>query len=325
MIALFLYCSWEFLKLLRDNENVMGVLIKESVSMVPALLICLLLFFISMLLRAHRWSKLLAQPESLWLSYRAISIGYLVSCPLSKLGEVARISVFKRQNNTSLATLLSTVFIDRVMDFLALFIIILICFSTHSEVIQNHFPQLNQAVAPVTTILVTALLGSMFLLTKMSWMEQKIQQFNLSDKHKSMILSLLNKTRDGFQNCQGIQGIVYLILTTVVIWSTYLLIFWVICSFYPGTPDDYKLMDLWVIFFVGSIGSILPAPGGVAYPLFLKAGMDLTWVDMPDVDKTVLATLIFMVNFWALNLVLGGISTVFQLTQRKQVVPQIND
>jgi hypothetical protein len=326
MIALFTYCSWEFIQLLKQNENIMDVLVKESITMIPALLICLALLFCSMLIRANRWSKLLAQPNTLWLSFRAISIGYLVSCPLSKLGEIARLSVFKRQNNTPLPTLLSTVFIDRVMDFAALFLILVICLTTHSELIETNFPQFSQAITPITFILVSSFLLIVFMLTKMDWVENKLQQTgSLSTKYKEWILSFLKNFRDGFQYIKGLNGFLYLLVTTLAIWGIYFLILLTICTLYPNIPDTYQIKDLWIIFLIGTIGAIMPAPGGVAYPLFVKASLDLVWPSMSEVDKVALSTIIFLYNFWALNIILGGISTAIQLSQKKQLSLQVHD
>lgn len=269
---------------------------------------------------------MLAQPNTFWLSYRAISIGYLVSCPLSKLGEVARITVFRKQNQTPLATLLSTVFVDRVLDFMALLIIIIICFTTHAELIQTHFPQFSQAIAPITIILISSIIFIILLMTKMDWFEKFIhqrQQFN--PKHKELLLNFLKKFRDGFQYCKGVHGFIYLISTTLIIWSIYFCIMVVICHFYPNTPKNYQFNDFWIIFFVGTIGALMPVPGGVAYPLFVKASMDLVWPTMPEVDRIALSTIIFLYNFWGVNIILGGISMIFQISQQKTIPAQIND
>ena len=318
MSALFLYCLWVFVDLVSQNKGVLESLQQDLMTLTPVLAGCFLAFALSMVIRSHRWIKLLNNQHSFGLSFRSIAIGYLVQCPLSKLGEVARVGNYKKNSSTSLPTLLSTIFIDRLLDMFALISIIIYCLFISSDLIETNFPQFSSILPKLGAFLLVATLGSIFLLVFKSKLELFVEkQSYLPEKSKHFILNFLSKFTEGFQHSKSKSDILYLILSTIFIWFLYFIAFFLVVYFYPHIPNDITLNEVWLLFCIATIGVLIPVPGGMAYPLFMQKGMEVIWPEVSSVHVISLATITYLFNFWAVNILIGGGSILYQLIQPK--------
>jgi hypothetical protein len=320
LLTLFIYCIWVFLDLLLKNKGTLEALSNHSLTLFPALIASVLLLLASVLIRSHRWILMLNQPQAFWLGFRSIAIGYLVQCPLSKFGEFARLGNFNRSNSTPVATLLSTLFLDRFLDTITLMSMIIYCMFTSSVLLESHFPQFNQILPKFGILSLLALLGIILVIFKHKWVESLLQkQTWIGTIWKEKLASFFTKFTAGLGYCKGIKGLTYLLLSSIVIWILYYLAFLVVIKSYPNLPAQILFSDIWLLFCIGTLGSLIPVPGGVAYPLFIQKGIAVIWPEVSLQDGIVLSTIVYLYNYWAVNIILGGLSISYQLFKHQKI------
>ena len=91
----------------------------------------LIFAFLGFLIRAYRWNLLiepLGYNPSLRNTFYAVAIGYLANFALPRLGEITRCGTLNKTENTPFDALLGTVFVERVIDVISLFLLILLIF-----------------------------------------------------------------------------------------------------------------------------------------------------------------------------------------------------
>jgi len=320
LLTLFTYCVWVFLELLLKNKGTLEALRSHVLTLLPALMGCIVLLVVSVLIRSHRWVLMLNQPQAYWLSFRSIAIGYLVQCPLSKFGEFARLGNFKRSNSTPIATLLSTLFLDRFLDTITLMGMIIYCLFTSSALLENHFPQFSQLLPKLGILSLFALMGITVVIFKHEWVESSLRkQIWIGIIWQEKLTNFFSKFKAGLSYCKGLNGLSYLMFTSIAIWLLYYLAFLVIIKSYPNLPSHLLLGDIWLLFCISTLGSLIPIPGGVAYPLFLQRGIAAIWPEVSLQDGIVLSTIIYLYNYWAINIILGGLSIAFQLFTHQKI------
>lgn len=311
-LALFGYFGWVLAGQWRAYSDDLDLLWHEATTLTFPLMGLVCCFTFAMLVRSHRWALTLGRPDLLWPSFRSISIAYLVQCPLSKFGEVVRIANQKRITGLSTGALVSTVLIDRLLDIFAMVLVLFASLWAGEGLIEDHFPQLTSLIPKLGVLMLLGLVafGAFLILHRRigSWIEQRAWP----EKPKRLLVDFIHQFGEGMQHLKGWKAAGYFFFSSLAIWVSYVGCFFFTVTFFPSFPEsDPK--QLLVLFTVASVGVLIPVPGGLAYPIFFKKAL---LIIHPEIEASVafsLGLFCYFINFWGINLLVGGSCWIYQL------------
>ena len=244
----------------------------------------LVIFMISNIIRALRWNmlfKTLNYTVNVWNSFFSIMLGYMVNLGLPRAGEVAKIAALSRNENIPLEEVTGTLVVDRTMDFICLFLMMVIGISFEYNAIVG-FIQTNASLPSwLLWIPIIPILGFVWFL-------------RIRKTSKLKIIQKINALYEGFS--AGIMSVFRMknkglfILYSVLIWFCYYLMTYVVFFSYEPTADLSPMAGL-VVFVFGALGMVIPSPGGAGtYHYLISKGLELYGVT----DGFVFANIIFI-------------------------------
>jgi len=217
------------------------------------------LSMLSHLLRAYRWNFMLdplGYKPTLANNYMAVSIAYLMNIFIPKSGEVSRAVVINRYEGVPFDKGFGTIISERVVDLLLLLIITAIAFFLQFEALYNYTLSIVEPSKLYPIMgggVLLALVFFLFLKYSKSKFQQKVMRFLLG--LKDGLLSIFTMKRKGA-----------FLFNTVLIWSLYLLAFYVATFALPET-SNISLGTVIIAFVVGSFAFAFTNSGFGAYPI----------------------------------------------------------
>ena len=256
------------------------------------------LHVLSHLSRAWRWRYTLeavAIRPSFANSFFSVMIGYLVNLAFPRLGEASRCAVMSRYESAPFDKLLGTVIAERVADLAMLFLIVvsvgLLQYDRLNEILNRDLSSDLEQVDGVAsiqgdtlmdsflaklpsleTLLVFAGIGIVSLGIGFWWLQKSSHPF--SQKIKKVLVGFA----EGIQSIFSMEKKGLFLLHTVIIWSLYILMFWVAMFSLEGTKGVIPAGVL-AAFIMGSIGIIVVQGGLGAYPFLVMLALSMYGVD----------------------------------------------
>jgi uncharacterized protein (TIRG00374 family) len=231
--------------------------------LVPATLMLLVSHFI----RAIRW-KILIEPlgykPSLLNTYLAVMIGYWANLAVPRLGEVLKCTVLARYEKIPANKLIGTIVAERAFDVVSLLGVLLITVLIQYDIIGNfaaekfnNFFRSQSGNFSVNKIILTLVILFGFILV-MRLIFKKISHLAFVIK----INIILRGIWQGLISVRYIKNKGLFFLYTTLIWSLYLL------STYMGflamkDMSEYGIKAAFSALSFGSLGMIIPSPGGI--------------------------------------------------------------
>jgi uncharacterized protein (TIRG00374 family) len=233
------------------------------VYLIPATLMLLVSHFI----RAIRW-KILMEPlgykPSLVNTFLAVLIGYWANLAFPRLGEVLKCTILAKYEKVPADKLVGTIVAERAFDVVNLALMLAITIAIQyqllggyaserlSEIFHNESGEV--AYLPIFTVIVCIALGFLligYLLNRLA---------HISFVHK--VRQLLKGIWAGLTSVRYIKNKGWFFFHTIMIWVLYLV------STYMGFlamegMSGYGLKAAFSALSFGSIGMIIPAPGGI--------------------------------------------------------------
>lgn len=266
-----------------------------------------LLYILSNIIRAARWQMLfkpMGYNVSFANSFFATMIGYMVNLGLPRAGEVAKIAALARNENIEIEKVAGTIVVDRSMDFICLFIMILMgVFFEYDSIIGL---VMNEGSFPFWALpfLLIPLAGILWFMKI-----RKTSKMPLIVKINGLIKGFSAGLTSVFKMKNKILFLGY----SVGIWLCYYLMTYVVFFSFPPTAHLSPVAGL-VVFVFGALGMVIPSPGGAGtYHYLISKGLELYGVT----DGFVLANIIFIPIQVVGNIILGLISYVLLPSFRK--------
>ena len=254
----------------------------RSVNLVWIIVVCVL-FMISNVLRAFRWNQLLeplGYTPRIMNSLGCIMLAYLSNLALPRIGEVVRAGSLSRYENIPVSKVFGTVVVDRILDVISLLAVIglalLFSYTTFQDYFAEHFK-----MPPESMFLIlggAALLGIVTLLI----INRLLKSENISNPILLNIAGLWKGFKDGIISIKKVKNIPFLIFNSVGIWFMYYLMTY-LCFFSFVPTEDLNMVAALVVFVFGSLGMVLPSPGGIgSYQWLVSQALIIYGIDKFD-------------------------------------------
>lgn len=219
----------------------------------------------SHLLRAWRW-VLLLQPLSerkisFWNSFCAVMYGYAVNVVVPRGGEVARLVSISKSEDLPWVGVLSTMFIDRLLD-IALLVLLL-----GATLVAFPMPEGMSFLVPGGIGLTVATLSGLVALPRMAAIiNWALTRKSVTNRLSANIINKVEQLAAQFDTgCKSLTNpITYpaIGLLSVAIWFCYWLNFYfMIWAF--NLNGKVSAMQSLTVFTIGSVGVLVPTPGNV--------------------------------------------------------------
>ena len=238
-------------------------------------------FTLSNLFRALRWKMLLSPigyEVRLSNSFLTILLGYFANLGLPRMGEVIRAGSLARYERIPLEKVVGTLFIDRLMDFLCLGLVVGLAFLTQGGVLLEFMQRGGSKTGGGSSLLPILLgvgvvgLGALWLLRK------QLMQLSITQK----ALGILGGFQDGVRSVFRLENPWLFIAYSLGIWVMfYFQCYWNLKAFVP--TEQLTMTAALMVFVFGTLGFVIPSPGGMGtYHALCIAGLGLYGVSGSD-------------------------------------------
>lgn len=268
-LLLGIYLIWYFFSTMSEKSiNQFYSSIKEANYF--WIFLCLVIGIVSHVSRAYRWKynlEPLGYKTPLINRYHAIMIGYVVNLTIPRAGEASRSAMLYRSNGVPFATSFGTIIAERVIDLVVLlgimFLTILLSKDDFFEIkdqIQANFGGSNSSNNSILGWVFKGIVTIIILIFIYISIKKPIIRNKAIDFIKKIVSGVFSifKTKNPFGY----------ILHTIIIWGSYILMFWFACYAFEETKDlPFKAILLG--FIVGTLGVIFTNGGLGVYPLLV--------------------------------------------------------
>lgn len=268
---------------------------------------------LSHLSRAARWN-LLIEP----LGYRprflntffAVMVMYLANLAIPRLGEVTRCGIMKRYENVPFTKLLGTVFLERIVDFVMLLLLLVFVIVTQFPVVLefiNNNPEIASKFEWIfnsqLTLVILACMGLAAVLAFI-FLRKYVRHLGAYQKVKKLTVSFI----DGFKTILQMKRKLTFFAHSVFIYLMYFGMIYVAFFAFDFT-SHLGIMSGLAVFTISSFGMVAPVQGGIGAWHFM-AYKTLLIFGVPEDPEGKTFAFVAHATMTILLIVLGFISLV---------------
>jgi uncharacterized protein (TIRG00374 family) len=271
------------------------------------LILMAVLLMLSHVLRSERW-RMLLEPSgnrgTFANSFLSVMVGYLVNLAIPRGGEVSRCYNLFKLEKTPVEVSFGTVVVERLVDVLCLFILILISFIVEWEKLELFMSTLDFSGGgtkpKVSPLLIITILGIIAIVATIYLL-----------RNNPRLKKLLSGFKDGFLAVFRLRNKWLFIIYSISIWALYFLMSYTVMLAF-GETAELGVRAVLTIFAIGAIAMAAPLPGGAgSYHLLLPMGL----VSLYNMNRADAVAFVFVFHAWQ-TLVLaffGVVSLVISL------------
>lgn len=291
-------------------------------------------------LRSIRWRILLeslpersanSRPISTWNTFISIMIGYMSNYAGPRIGEFIRTGNVAQREKIPFTSVLGTVFVERVLDMVAFGLFLLtipLVFSRKTAELWHLLTAPLWAFYEETSPIWILIAGIMLVVAVLIFV---ILAPRISRNPNSKVFQIVAQFRNGMVSLLHTGKPLKMTLLTVTMWMCYGLM-----AYLPfvllGLDSTYQIgpIDAWGIMLIGSLGVIIPSPGGIGTFHFVTIQSLAILFAMPSTDAATYALLVHTGQM-LLYLLLGTLGILYlgslpnQLGAPKQKEAASND
>jgi len=277
------------------------------------ILMVVLTFLVSNLSRALRWQMLIkpmGYVTNLGNTFWPIMAGYFANLALPRMGEVVRAGLFSRYENVPLEKAFGTIVTDRVVDVLCLLTMMVLAFVLEFDILWNYISENNafgeksgdnaeKSNTLFWIVLVVMLLGA-------------VVAFVFRKKIFAKLKQILSGFAEGLLTIRKLDRPIVFLFHTVLIWLMYYLMTYLCFFAFEPTATLTHASSLPVIglaiFVFGSLGMVIPSPGGMgSYQFLVTEGLMIYGLANSDAFSF---SLIIFITITVCNIIFGALAFV---------------
>jgi uncharacterized protein (TIRG00374 family) len=211
--------------------------------------------------RAYRWKYSLSHMgyhSSFGNNFMAVSVGYMMNMTIPRSGEFSRALVLKKYNDIPFDKAFGTIVAERIVDSLILLLLIIVTFFVQFDVVKAFV--IDQIPIEQTVWLV----GIGLVLTTIAALLYFYSTLTIVLKIKEKVSGL----KEGVLSIVRMKDKWPFIFHTILIWVTYILMFYV-TVFILDETSDISFGAVLSSFIVGSIAIAVTSSGFGTYPFLI--------------------------------------------------------
>jgi uncharacterized protein (TIRG00374 family) len=234
-------------------------------------LLAFLVYYVGFPLRGWRWTKLLrgaGYKVRIKDGTEILFLSWLVNCIVpAKLGDLYRAYLFKLNSPVSATKTLGTVFMERILDMIAIAALGLLAGYWRFRGSLNDLPPSTQAIFAIGVVVVVLLMVSLVVMRNFG--RKVIAFLPLPDR----VVDFYDRFEEGVFGSVGARGLPLLGLLTCVIWMTEALRLFFVMKALGFSDVDLGFSGAMFVALIGSLLTAVPfTPGGVG---LVETGMGL--------------------------------------------------
>lgn len=227
--------------------------------------------------RAIRWKiliKSLGYSPRLSNTFCAVMVGYLANFAFPRLGEVLKCTILSKYEKVPADKLVGTILVERAVDVLSFFIVIVISFLTQAKVVgayaeeffETYFLKQDKTVVAIKSLVVIAILTVAFFIIRFIFTKY------LHIKIVQQLKNIYHGIVEGLLSVKKMKNKWLFIFHSVLIWSCYITGTYV--GFYAIKETSVlPMLSTFPVLAFGTVATML-TPGGIgSYPVLLMKAM----------------------------------------------------
>ena len=295
---------------------------KMAAAKISWLLVGVLISIISHWIRAYRATQLyeaLHFKISTTHSFYAVLVGYMMNYIIPRAGEISRCAALSKTDDVPVEKSLGTVVTERIVDMALLVIILGVIFLMQFDLISNFISETvssadgstsNEGITWKSIVLGIFVLFGIVVFV----MRKRLVQTKLFLR----IFELIQGFGDGLLSIRHVRNPVQFVLLSIAIWVGYILMMY-FCLFAMESTSHLSFADCLIVFAIGTIGVVLPAPGAGAGTYHFFVMQSLLLFGVAKEDGIAYATMVHGIQMIVL-LILGAIASVLVVAQQKKKI-----
>jgi len=284
--------------------------------------IVVLAFLVSNVSRALRW-QMLVKPMGYATTFAntfwPIMAGYFANLALPRMGEVVRAGLFSRYENVPIEKAFGTIVTDRIMDVLCLLAMMALAFVLEFDILwkyvsENAFGEATENGGEKSYTVIWIGLGVMLAVAIVSFIFRK--------KIFAKLKQILTGFGEGLLTIRKLDRVGMFLFHTATIWLMYYLMTYLCFFAFEPTATLTHATSLPVIglaiFVFGSLGMVIPSPGGMgSYQFLVTEGLMIYGLANSDAFSF---SLIIFVTITVCNIIFGILAfIILPILNRKSV------
>ncbi len=274
--------------------------------------------------RAARW-KLIIEPlnykPSFANTFYSMMVGYLANFAFPRIGEITRCATLARKEKIPVERLIGTVIVERAVDLITLFIILILLIIFRFQTFGNFFRE--SVFIPLGDKISNSLSFSWFIWTIVAVISgifvgsyfifrQRLSEMKLVSKTKELLRGIV----EGLKTVYKMKRRGLFIFHSVFIWLNYWMMTWVVVFAIPAT-SDLGMIDGLFILAIGGLGMSAPVQSGIgAFHWIVSRGLATVYPGINVEEGLVFATISH--ESQALLAISLGILSFFLLFRKKK-------
>ncbi len=229
------------------------------------------LFFLSNVFRAARW-KMMLEPIGINAKFsnlfHSVMLGYFANLGLPRVGEIVRGGVLAKKENVKFDKVMGTIVLDRSIDMLSLLVLIMITFIFSYDEIANFILSNNNITDKINGIVNSSLFWGGIIVFIVSFVFVWRSKFLRNSVIFKKIINFIKGIIEGVKSIKKIKNPFLFWFHSIAIWVIYYLMN--VVGFYTFKPTyDLNFEAALVVSSFGSLGFVIPSPGGMGTYHFL--------------------------------------------------------
>lgn len=283
-------------------------------------LLSVVLGYTALMSRGYRWLILLepmGYKPKLWNSINSVATLYVVNMAVPRAGELARCTSLNQVEDIPVDKLFGTVILERVIDFIMLFSIIVFTFLMYvDELLEFFFIAFDGGETETEpSNLKFYLLGAVAVLVILFFIFRKPI---INHPKFEVVRNFWKGMKEGLATITTMKRKRAFILHTLYIWLTYYLMVYVVFFAIPET-SHLTWSDGFFIMVAASLGIVVPVPGGIgAYHYLVMLAMGI--LGITNEEGLTFATIVHSSQTLML-LIAGALAFLFLNLERRKIKP----
>jgi len=290
-LGIFISLSAVLLYLAFRNISLLEVLKELKSANYLWVLLALIASVIAFVSRARRWILLirpLGYEPGIKSAYHSVMTGYLFNFAAPRLGELTRCVALGRKEKIPVDKLFGTVIAERAFDLLSMFIILVVMVFARGDLMDSFLREnilrpigdkISSAFGFSSAFIIILIVFHIVMFIMLIKYRERLMKIKAFAKIGDIMKGIFN----GLKSFLKMKDKLEFIIHTVILWSCYTVMAWVIFYALPST-SHLNFSDAVFILVIGTLGMSAPVQGGIgAFHWIVSRGLNVVYdIDLKD-------------------------------------------